>query len=134
MKKFLLYLLLFFSGFFIHAYFFTDFFPFGYPHTIAPTKETVKETKVPLRALFTYVNYKDGEFSPKVVFMERGTYLSIKNQGDQNLMWLTSNEKAFNTARGYGRSEQALTRLDKPSTFTVTDKLHPESQLTVVVK
>lgn len=137
-KKTLLYLFIFVAGFLSHAIFFPDFFlstnqadttvrkELGLP----PKIKTVKEPN----PLYVYVSFKNGEFSTKAVTIRRSMYLSVINEDDSELMWLTSAAKAFNTVRGYGKSEQLVARLDEPTSFTVTEKNNPTAILHVTVR
>jgi len=92
--------------------------------------ESIKEPN----PLYTYVIFNGDRFDAKVITMHRGSYLSIVNNSPDKLMWLISKKVSFTTTRGYGKSEQAVSRLDVPETFTITEKDNPNARLTINVK
>lgn len=137
-KKTLLYLFIFVVGFLSHAIFFPDFFLSTNQADTRVRKELglqpkIKTVKEP-NPLYVYVSFKNGKFSTKTVTMHRSMYLSVINEDDSELMWLVSAVKAFNTARGFGKSEQLVARLDEPTNFTVAEKNNPTAVLHVTVR
>ncbi len=136
MKTVLKIALIFFTGFFIHAYFFPNLLFFNLP--ISPDKllSSVKKTSTtstPQDAFLTQITYNNGQFTPPRVVMKHSYYITITNGSKTESMWLVSNVKALNTDRPYFESEQLKTLLNDPGTYTVINKNNPKSELVVVV-
>lgn len=133
----------FFIGFFVHAYLFPDLLP---QTMTSYAKKAIGIQEVPLSEapqkqdgntddLIKQVTYLDGKFSPSVVRVHYGNYISIRNIGTSkdDLMWLTSDSSELRTDRGYAESEQLQKTLVNEGTFTVSNKLRPDARLTVIV-
>jgi hypothetical protein len=69
------------------------------------------------------VSYENGDFKPKSVSVKQGNYLTITNNSD-SLMWLTSDNPALTTPRGFGRSEQLRIRTTQTGDYKVGNKLN----------
>ncbi len=142
--RFLPLFLTFFLGFLTHAYFFPDLLPqtlssyarkavgMKEPVTLITNKEVSKGDAV---ALIKHVAYSDGVFSPSVVRVHYGNYISIMNVSKlpDDLMWLVSDSPELTTPRGFAESEHLQRTLLKEGSFVVSNKLRPESKLQVIV-
>lgn len=122
-------------GFFFHAIFFPDLFILNQgSQVVQKAAGQLQKNPQKLRDLVFLVTYKKGVFHPSTVILEKGQYIAVRNMNKDALMWLVSEEKTFNTNRGLGESEQLRNIYSEAKTFTVTDKLNPQSVLKVTVK
>lgn len=81
----------------------------------------------------TYIDYDGKEFKPSAVTIKKGNYIAITNKGNDQLMWLISNNTDLNTKRGYGEGEKLQLALSKEGEFKVVNKLSPSVSLRVKV-
>ena len=134
--RFLLGLIIAFTiGFFVHAFFFPDYFYNGLAEL---TKKNVTSANpvLPTGApdqFFTYVTYSNGKFRPGKVTIKRSDYLAITNLNKIDRMWLVSDNKLLNTGRDYAESERLTVMLNELGTFTVLEKNNPAALLSVTV-
>lgn len=133
MKKLLLVTLTFASGFFVHAFFFPDYF-ITLPQDVlsATTKKETLQTANDTQN--TKITFDGKHFSPNHVTVSFTRYVTIINTSKDILMSLTSTERSLATPRGYGYTEAVSMQANKKGTFTVTDTNNPQEKLTIIVK
>lgn len=82
----------------------------------------------------TYIDYDGNDFEPSSVIVTKGNYIAITNKSKEKLMWLVSDDKDLNTARGYGEGERLQLVLLKGGQFKVANKLNPKAWFSVTVQ
>lgn len=81
-----------------------------------------------------YVHYKQGKFSPAKIITKKGNRVAIVNDDNESLMDLESDNKEFMTPRAYGYKEELMVIIAEKGTFTVKEKNHTDSFLTIEVQ
>jgi|GEM_PF-1766459 len=139
MKKVVLFLIIgFLGGFFTHALLTPDLFSNGIlflPQTnqaTIPTEGKQQATPTP-NPLETIITYDGTDFSRTNIHIEVSRYLTIINKSKEKQMNLVSNEEELSTPRPYAYMEQLHTRMDKPGTFIVNDRIDPTIRLVITV-
>ena len=139
-KQVLYFLIVFTTGFFVHAIFFPYVFVDGKSDVIEvpfTTNVTTEKKEIPEEIendLITYVRYDKKRFNPSSVTITKGNYIAITNISKAEQMWLTSENPLLNTVRGYAFGERLQTVIAEPGNYKVQNKLFPEANLTVKVK
>ncbi len=136
MKKFILIFFAFAAGVVAHALFFPQFLTTGASlpinHVLGTESSSGKASEK--STLITKVSFRNGTFQPQIAYLKKSAYLAIINDDRNELMWLTSSYKDFNTVRGFGFDEQIMSRIDDAQNFEIVNKNKPDSVLQVVVK
>lgn len=134
-RKLVLFIFIFFCGFFTHALFFPDFLANGFTDV---SKIVIPEpSKTPVQATnqqLTVVEYDGKKFSRHNVSIGFTRYIQIVNTSPDKLMWLTSNHPDLGTVRGYAESEAVKTQMNEKGTFVVQDTNNPSEKLVITVK
>lgn len=135
MKKLFLLALIFFAGFFTHAYFSPNLLFYNKPLSLDALLKNAKtdNQRTKIDPFFTGVIYQKGQFSPQRVSIKKSNYITITNNSKTEGMWLISNNQLLNTSRPYYESEQLKTILNEIGSFTVINKVNPQAVLVVVV-
>lgn len=144
MKALLLLIAAFCAGFLVHTLFFTDITPEWLVHVgksaigVETKLQSNTSNDTQNGGLFTqslkYVHYKQGVFSPTKIVTKKGNRLAIVNDDNESLMDLESDNKEFITPRAYGYKEELMVIIAGKGTFTVKEKNHTDSFLTIEVQ
>lgn len=122
LKRILFLTIVFFAGFFVHAWYFPSAFLQNNPATLLKIeKDSAPEPQTAAVKSLTKIDFTN-EFNPPVVHIVKGYYIAITNKNQKKLMWLKSDNPNLATVRGYGYTEQVYTRLDERGSYTVIDK------------
>lgn len=81
----------------------------------------------------TSVVYTGNRFEPRTVRVRKGNYVVITNRSNTSLMWLVSDMPGVMTTRGYAEGEQFQFTSGQVGSFTVSNKLLPQSTLRITV-
>lgn len=128
------------SGFFVHAFFFPDFFYDGISSfqksssKIVPTVAPQVEDNSQKIQFFTYINYDGQKFDKRNVIIRLGNYLVVTNTSSSEGMLLESDLPIFNTGRPFGLSETVQSRLDIPGMYYIHNTLKPSATINVIVR
>lgn len=81
----------------------------------------------------TAVSYDGKQFEPKKVYIRKGNYVVITNRSKTALLWLQSDMPDVNTTRGYAEGEQFRFASQRVGSFTISNKVNPQSTLRLIV-
>lgn len=81
----------------------------------------------------TTITFDGGTFRPRRVTIQSGNYLLVRNTSKTELMWLISDIPGVSTSRGYAEGEQFRSAISQIGTYTLKNKLNPQTSATIVV-